>query len=107
MRIKRMKKEILMTECLASDKTIYRKLKHLHQVDWELCRISDNGIWRIGVVVPSRNTIYVWYDYCNQMRAISLDDEDNFTTYENYDLKLFIKMMKEILKDKIDREILD
>ena len=96
-----MKKEILMTECLASDRTIYRKLKHLHQVDWELCRISDNGIWRIAVVVPSRNAMYVWFDYCNKVQAISLDDKDNFVTYDNYDLKLFIKMMKEILKDKI------
>ena len=95
-----MKKEILMTECLASDRTIYHKLKHLHQVDWELCRMSDNGIWRIGVAVPSRNALYVWYDYCNQMRAISVDDEDNITTYENCDLKLFIKVMKKILRRK-------
>ena len=95
-----MNKEILMTECLASDRTIYRKLKHLHQVDWELCRISDNGIWRSAVCMPSRNAMYVWFDYCNEMRAISLDDEDNFTTYENYDLKLFIKVMKMILRRK-------
>lgn len=100
MRIKKMKKEILMTECLASDRTIHLKLKHLHQVDWELCRMSDNGIWRIAVCVPSRNAMYVWYDYCNQMRAISLDDENNFVTYENYDLKLFIKVMKKILRRK-------
>ena len=96
-----MKKEILMTECLASARTIYRKLKHLHQTEWELCRISDNGIWRIAVIVPSCNTIYVWYDYCNQMRAISLDNEDDFITYQNCDFKLFIKMMKEILKRKL------
>lgn len=87
-----------MTEFVA--RTIHRKLKHLHQVDWELCRMSDNGIWRIAVVVPSRNAMYVWYDYCNQMRAISPDDEDNFTTYNNYDLKLFIKVMKKILRRK-------
>lgn len=96
-----MKKEILMTECLASARTIYRKLKHLHQTEWELCRISDNGIWRIAVIVPSRNAIYVWYDYCNQMRDISLDNEDNFVTYQDCNLKLFIKMMKEILRRKI------
>ena len=90
-----------MTECLASARTIYRKLKHLHQVQWELCRISDNGVWRISVIVPSCNAIYVWYDYCNQMRAISLDDEDNFVTYQDCDLKLFIKMMKKILRRKI------
>lgn len=104
---KKIKKEILMNEYLASNRIIYRKLKHLHQVDWELCIISDNGIWRIAVCVPSRNAIYVWYDYCNQMRAISLDDEDNFVTYQDCDLKCFIKLMKEILKDKIDREVLD
>lgn len=96
-----------MTECLASARTIYRKLKHLHQTEWELCRMPDNGIWRIGVIVPSCNAVYVWFDYCNKMRAISLDDEDNITTYENCDLKCFIKMMKKILKDKIDCEVLD
>lgn len=95
-----MNKEILMTECLASDKTICHKLKHLHQVDWELCRISDNGIWRIAVVVPSRNAMYVWFDYCNKMRAISLDDEDNIAICQNYDFKLFIKAMKMILRRK-------
>ena len=101
MRMKKMKKEILMTECLASGKTIYRKLKHLHQVDCELCKMPDNGIWHIGVIVPSRNAIYVWYDYCNEMRVISLDDdEDNFVTYQNCDLKLFIKTMKKILRRK-------
>lgn len=100
MRIKGMKKEILMTECLASARTIYRKLKHLHQVDWELCRISDNGIWRIAVCVPSRNAMYVWYDYCNQMQTISPDDEDNFVAYQNCDLKVFIKTMKKILRRK-------
>lgn len=85
-----------MTEFVA--RTIHRKLKHLHQVDWELCRMSDNEIWRIVVCVPSRNAMYVWYDYCNQMRAISLDDEDNITTCQNYDFKLFIKTMKKILR---------
>lgn len=93
-------KEILMTECLASDRTIYRKLKHLHQVDWELCRISDNGICRIAVCVPSRNAMYVWYDYCNQMQTISPDDED-FVAYQNCDLKAFIKTMKKILRRKV------
>lgn len=81
-----------MTECLASARTIYRKLKHLHQVDWELCRISDNGI---AVVVPSRNAMYVWYDYLNHLVSIALDDENNFTTYD-----LFIKVMKKILRRK-------
>lgn len=89
-----------MTECLASARTIYRKLKHLHQVDWELCRISDNGIWRIAVIVPSRNALYVWYDYNNYLVSIALDNEDNYTTYEDYDRKLFIKVMKKILRRK-------
>lgn len=93
-------REILMTECLASARTIYRKLKHLHQVDWELCRISDNGIWRIAVVVPSRNAMYVWHDYNNHLVSIALDNEDNYTTYEDYDLKLFIQVMKKILRRK-------
>lgn len=87
-----------MSEFVA--KTLYRKLKHLHQTEWELCRISDNGIWRTAVIVPSLNTIYVWYDYGNQLRAISLDDEDNFVTYQNCDFKLLIKVMKKILRRK-------
>lgn len=90
-------KEILMTECLASARTIYRKLKHLHQTEWELCRISNNGIWHIAIAVPSRNAMYVWYDYNNHLVSIALDNEDNFTTY---DLKLFIKVMKKILRRK-------
>ena len=93
-------REIKMTECLASARTIYRKLKHLHQVHWELCRILNNGIWHIAVAVPSRNALYVWYDYNHHLVSISLDDEDNFTAYENYDLKLFIKTMKKILRRK-------
>ena len=44
--------------------------------------------------------MYVWFDYSNKMRAISLDDKDNFTTYQNCDLKLFIKTMKMILRRK-------
>ena len=87
-----------MSEFVA--RTIYRKLKHLHQVDWKLCRMSDNGIWRIAVCVPSRNAMYVWYDYCNQLQAISLDNEDNITICQNYDFKLFIKVMKKILRRK-------
>lgn len=87
-----------MSEFVA--RTIYRKLKHLHQVEWELCRISDNGIWRIAVVVPSRNAMYVWYDYNNHLVSIALDNEDNYTTYEDYDLKLFIQVMKKMLRRK-------
>ena len=87
-----------MSEFVA--RAIYRKLKHLHQVDWELCRISDNGIWRIAVCVPSRNAMYVWFDYCNKMQAILPYDEDNFVTYQNCDLKCFIKTMKMILRRK-------
>ena len=95
-----MKKEILMTECLASSRTIYRKLKHLHQTECELCIMSDNGIWRIAVCVPSRNAMYVWFDYCNKMQAISLDNEDNIAICQNCDLKCFIKVMKKILRRK-------
>lgn len=87
-----------MSEFVA--RTIYRKLKHLHQTEWDLCRLSDNGIWRIAVCVPSRNALYVWYDHLNQLVSIALDNEDNYTTYEDYDLKLFIKVMKKILRCK-------
>ena len=93
-----------MTESLA--RIIYRKLKHLHQVEWDTYTIcgrepgSDIGAWDIHVIVPSRDAMYVWHSESNQLLAISIEDKDNVTTYRDYDFKLFIKVMKKILRRK-------
>lgn len=86
--------------------TAYRKLKHLHQVQWRLGRVYNknpiSGVWswNIIVTVPCRDAMYVWYKETNQLQAISIEDENNVTTYRDYDFKLFIKVMKKILRRK-------
>ena len=93
-----------MSESLA--RIVYRKLKHLHQVQWNLYNTyskapgSDTGVWHTVVLVPCRDAMYVWYSESNQLRAISIEDKDNVTTYQDYDFKLFIKVMKKILRHK-------
>lgn len=86
--------------------TAYRKLKHLHQVQWRLGRVYNqnpiSGVWswHIIITVPCRDAMYVWYKETNQLQAISIDDDNNVTTYRDYDFKLFIKVMKKILRGK-------
>lgn len=86
-------------------RTIYRKLKHLHQVRWRLSRVYNknpvNGVlsWHIVVAVPCRNAMYIWYKETNQLQVISIADE-NDVIYRDYDFKLFIKVMKKILRRK-------
>lgn len=93
-----------MSESLA--KIVYRKLKHLHQVQWDTYSTyskapgSDTGVWRVVVLVPCRDAMYVWSSASNQLQAISIEDKDNVTTYQDYDFKLFIKVMKKILRGK-------
>lgn len=93
------KKEILA-------KTCYRKLKHLHQVQWDAygtyskAPASNKGVWRITVLVPCRDAMYVWYSESNHLQAVSIEDKNNVKTYQDYDFKLFIKTMKKILKRK-------
>lgn len=46
-------------------RVVYRKLKHLHQVKHDdYATYSgdltlDNGVWRMHVIVPSRDAMYV------------------------------------------------
>lgn len=86
-------------------RTIYRKLKHLHQVRWRLCRVYNknpvNGVLsrHIVVAVPCRNAMYIWYKETNHLQVISIADE-NDVIYRDYDFKLFIKVIKKILRHK-------
>lgn len=94
-----------MSKSLA--KIVYRKLKHLHQVQWDTYSTyskapgSDTGVWRTVVLVPCFDVMFVWYSEINQLQAISIEEKDNVTTYQDYDFKLFIKVMKKILRGKI------
>lgn len=96
---KRMTKEKLA-------RIVYRKLKHLHQVQWDTYSAyskapgSDTGVWHINVIVPCRDAMYVWYSESNQLQAISIENKDNVTTFRDYDFKLFVKVMKKILRRK-------
>lgn len=93
-----------MSESLA--RTVYRKLKHLHQVQWDTYSTyskapgSDTGVWHVVVLVPCRDAMYVWYSASNQLQSISIEDKDNVTTYQDYTFKLFINVMKKILRGK-------
>ena len=97
--MKRMNKENLA-------RTVYRKLKHLHQLQWDTYGTyskapgSDTGVWHITVIVPCRDAIYVWYSESNQLQAISIENKDNVATFRDYDFKLFVKVMKKILRCK-------
>lgn len=93
------KKEILA-------RIVYRKLKHLHRLQWDTYSTyskapgTDTGVWHVVVLVPCRDAMYVWSSASNQLQAISIEDKDNVTTYRDYDFKLFIKVMKKILRRK-------
>lgn len=87
-----------MSESLA--RIVYRKLKHLHQVQWDLYSTyskapgSDTGVWHTIVIVPCFDGI----QKRNQLQVISTKVKDKITTYQDYDFKLFIKVMKKILR---------
>lgn len=93
------KKEILA-------RMVYRKLKHLHQVQYDTYSTyskapgSDIGVWHTVVLVPCRDAMYVWYSESNQLQVISTKVKDNITTYQDCDFKLFIKAIKRILRSK-------
>lgn len=93
------KKEILA-------RMVYRKLKHLHQVQYDTYSTyskapgSDTGVWHTIVIVPCFDVMFSWYSESNQLQAISIEDKDNVTTYRDYDFKLFIKVIKKILRRK-------
>ena len=93
-----------MSESLA--RTVYRKLKHLHQVSWDTYSTyskapgSDTGVWHTIVIVPCFDVMFSWYSESNQLQVISIKDKNIVTTYQDYDFKLFIKVMKKILRGK-------
>ena len=93
-----------MSESLA--KIVYRKLKHLHQVQWDTYSTyskapgSDIGVWHTIVLVPCFDVMFSWYSESNQLQVISIKDKDTVTTFYGCDFKLFIKAIKRILRSK-------
>lgn len=93
------KKEILA-------RIVYRKLKHLHRVQWDTYSTyskapgSDTGVWHTVVLVPCFDVMFAWYSESNQLQVISTKVKDKITTYQDCDFKLFIKAIKRILRRK-------
>lgn len=93
-----------MSESLA--KIVYRKLKHLHQVQWDTYSTyskapgSDTGVWHTIVLVPCFDVMFSWYSESNQLQVISIKDKDNVATFYGCNFKLFIKAIKKILRSK-------
>ena len=88
-------------------RTVYKKLKHLHQVQWDTYSTfshapgSDTtGVWEVNVIVPSRDTTYVWHSANNQLQLISIKDKKNIIKCSNYDFKHFIRVIKKVLRRK-------
>lgn len=87
-------------------RTIYRKLKHLHQVQWDTYSTyskapgSDTGVWHTIVLVPCFDVMFSWYSESNQLQVISIKDKDNVATFYGCNFKLFIKAIKKILRSK-------
>lgn len=77
----------------------YRKLRFLKQREFSL--YSDFiGHDAIHVIVPFLNTEYKFIPFFNTLQVISTDHSFDVTTYADYDFKLFIKVMKKILRRK-------
>lgn len=93
------KKEILA-------RIVYRKLKHLHRLQWDTYSTyskapgSDTGVWHTIVIVPCFDTMFSWYSESNQLQVISIKDKDVVTTFYGCNFKLFIKAIKRILRSK-------
>ena len=85
-------------------RTVYKKLKHLHQVHWDMYSTfdhapgSDSGVWEVNIIVPSRDTTYVWNSE-NQLQLISIKDKKNIIKCSNYNFKHFIRIIKKILRN--------
>lgn len=78
---------------------VYRKLKHLHQVKWLLIPNKKNK--SVILDVPCIDATYVWNtDNTLESHSRSAFYSDKTIVYEDYDFKLFIKVMKKILKRK-------
>ena len=93
-----------MSESLA--KIVYRKLKHLHQVQWDTYSTyskapgSDIGVWNTIVLVPCFDVMFSWHSESNQLQVISIKDKDVVATFYGCNFKLFIKAIKRILRSK-------
>lgn len=93
-----------MSESLA--RTVYRKLKHLHRMQWDTYSTyskapgSDTGVWHTIVIVPCFDVMFSWYSESNQLQVISIENKDNVTTFYGCNLQLFIKTIKRILRSK-------
>ncbi len=93
-----------MSESLA--KIVYRKLKHLHQVQYDTYSTyskapgSDTGVWHVVVLVPCFDVMFSWYSESNQLQVISIKDKDVEATFYGCNFKLFIKAIKRILRSK-------
>lgn len=93
-----------MSESLA--RTVYRKLKHLHRVQWDTYSTyskapgSDTGVWHTIVIVPCFDVMFSWYSESNQLQVISIKDKDIVATFYGCNFKLFIKAIKMILRSK-------
>ena len=93
-----------MSESLA--KIVYRKLKHLHQVQYDTYSTyskapgSDTGVWHTIIIVPCFDVMFSWYSESNQLQVISIRDKDVVATFYGCNFKLFIKAIKRILRSK-------
>lgn len=80
-------------------KQTYKKLKFLKQREFNLYTFFNSG-FAIHVVVPELNADYRFSKIFDTLEVIDTDDTSKIKTYENYDFKLFIKVMKKILRRK-------
>lgn len=93
------KKEILA-------RIVYRKLKHLHRLQWDTYSTyskapgSDTGVWHTIVIVPCFDVMFSWYSERNQLHVISIKDKNIVATCYGYTFKRFIKSIKMILRSK-------
>lgn len=77
----------------------YRKLRFLKQREFSL--YSDFiGHYAIHVIVPFLNAEYKFIPLFNTLQVISTERSSDVTAYADYDFKLFIKVMKKILRRK-------
>lgn len=80
-------------------KQTYKKLKFLKQRDFNLYTFF-NPAFAIHVVVPELSADYRFSKIFDTLEVIDTNDTSKIKTYENYDFKLFIKVMKKILRRK-------
>lgn len=77
----------------------YRKLRFLKQREFSL--YSDFiGHYAIHVIVPSLNVECKFIPLFNTFQMISTKRSSDVTAYADYDFKLFIKVIKKILRRK-------